>query len=152
MGASLGWLLQPDGDNHRNAFLNSPWVKAVLPIRPGMEMAALDWLMQLHVEGTDGLDEPLEAGGLTLRDQIHYLAQRIAALNSDLPASLATETVFETGFNPLAGGFRAPGTPQLPDGSPARPGMPYVLFDQWIEILPTNQVVAVEYKPEEHGG
>src|SRR5262249_11261430 len=33
-GASLGWLLQLDGDNHRNAFLNSPWVKAVVPIRP----------------------------------------------------------------------------------------------------------------------
>ena len=38
LGSSLGWLLQLDGDNLRNAFLNSPWVKAVLPIRPGREV------------------------------------------------------------------------------------------------------------------
>ncbi|MEO7155974.1 MAG: hypothetical protein ABI039_00345, partial [Vicinamibacterales bacterium] len=37
MGSSLGWLLQLDGDNMRNAFLNAPWVKAVMPIRPGKE-------------------------------------------------------------------------------------------------------------------
>ena len=35
LGSSLGWLLQLDGDNMRNAFLNAPWVKAVIPIRPG---------------------------------------------------------------------------------------------------------------------
>ncbi|MDE2389577.1 MAG: hypothetical protein KGN35_10965, partial [Betaproteobacteria bacterium] len=34
LGASLGWLLQLDGDNMRNAFLNAPWVKAVIPIHP----------------------------------------------------------------------------------------------------------------------
>ena len=33
LGSSLGWLLQLDGDNLRNAFLNAPWVKAVIPIR-----------------------------------------------------------------------------------------------------------------------
>ena len=47
MGSSLGWLLQLDGDNLRNAFLNAPWVKAVIPIRPGRgarraELAPLD--------------------------------------------------------------------------------------------------------------
>ena len=51
-----GWLLQLDGDAHRNAFLNSPWVKAVLPIRPGREAAALNWLKQAHVEGAEDLD------------------------------------------------------------------------------------------------
>src|SRR5262249_44926747 len=55
-GSSLGWILQLDGDNFRNAFLNSPWVKAVIPIRPGKESAALNWLQLAHVEGTDGLD------------------------------------------------------------------------------------------------
>ena len=39
LGSSLGWLLQLDGDNLRNAFLNAPWVKVVIPIRPGKEMA-----------------------------------------------------------------------------------------------------------------
>jgi len=28
LGSSLGWLLQLDGDNLRNAFLNAPWVKS----------------------------------------------------------------------------------------------------------------------------
>jgi len=35
--------------------LNSPWVKAVIPIRPGKEKAAIAWLRQAHVEGDDGL-------------------------------------------------------------------------------------------------
>ena len=49
---------------------------------------------------------------------------------------LATEEVFETGFDPLAGGFR--------------PARPYQVFDQWMEILPTDQVVAVQvnYNPK----
>jgi hypothetical protein len=50
-GSSLGWLMQLDGDDLRNAFLNAPWVKAVLPIRPGKELAALSWLK--HVEGKE---------------------------------------------------------------------------------------------------
>jgi hypothetical protein len=29
-----------DGDSLRNAFLNTPWVKAVIPIRTGQERAA----------------------------------------------------------------------------------------------------------------
>src|SRR5205814_7463371 len=53
LGSSLGWLLQLDGDDMRNAFLNAPWVKAVMPIRPGKERAALNWLQ--HVEGTNGI-------------------------------------------------------------------------------------------------
>ena len=38
------------------------------------------------------------------------------------------------GFDPLEGGFRAT-------------GRPFEVFDQWIEVLPTDQVVAVEYNP-----
>src|SRR5439155_15221107 len=53
-GASLGWLLQLDGDSMRNAFLNSPWVKAVIPIRPGKEMDALAWLQKAHVRARTG--------------------------------------------------------------------------------------------------
>jgi hypothetical protein len=54
-GSSLGWLLQLDGDNMRNAFLNAPWVKAVIPIRPGQEEAALNWLK--GVEGMNGITD-----------------------------------------------------------------------------------------------
>jgi hypothetical protein len=46
--------MQLDGGNLRNAFLNAPWVKAVIPIRPGKEEAALNWLQK--VEGTNGID------------------------------------------------------------------------------------------------
>jgi hypothetical protein len=40
-GSSLGWLIQMDGDDRRNEFINAAWVKAVLPIRPGHEVAAV---------------------------------------------------------------------------------------------------------------
>lgn len=56
LGSSLGWLLQLDGDNFRNAFLNAPWVKAVIPIQVGHEWKALEWLSSSTVEGADGLD------------------------------------------------------------------------------------------------
>ena len=55
LGSSLGWLLQLDGDNMRNAFLNAPWVKAVIPIRPGKEEAAINWLK--GVEGMNGITD-----------------------------------------------------------------------------------------------
>jgi hypothetical protein len=47
--------------------------------------------------------------------------------------------VFETGFNPLEGGFRDP---------KSSPGTPFALFDRWIEILPTDQLVACEVNSE----
>jgi hypothetical protein len=194
-GSSLGWILQLDGDNFRNAFLNSPWVKAVIPIRSGKESAALNWLQLAHVEGTAGLDSvyvapPAEVEAMisTIKDAIkagdgdfqstnsklrnyvdparlkvgkftiHYalrtLAYQIKRNNEDLnkpieanPAargdpvndkagSLVTEVVFEHGFDPLAGGIK------YDAGA-------FVVYDQWTEILPTDQIVAmnVEYDP-----
>src|SRR5918997_445669 len=58
LGRSLRWLLQLDGDNQRNAFLNAPWVKAVIPIRPGREKAALNWLRAVEGHENDGWDTP----------------------------------------------------------------------------------------------
>ncbi len=46
---------------------------------------------------------------------------------------LPTEKVFETGFDPI-GGFQAAG-PQ-----------PFAVFSQWLEVVPTDQIVAVEVK------
>jgi hypothetical protein len=148
MGASLGWLLQLDGDAHRNAFLNSPWVKAVIPIRFGHEAAALDWLTKAHVEGTPSLDQDLYAGPEpelrgpegapnTIRRALEIVAHTIADQNTNVQNVLQTEKVFTEGFDPLEGGFRAP--------------EPFEVFDQWIEVLPTDQVVAVEYDPAAHG-
>ena len=53
-------------------------------------------------------------------------------------ASTPIEKVFEHGFYPLKGGFKAVGE------------KPFKVSSQWIEILPTDQVVPVEveYDPK----
>jgi hypothetical protein len=163
-GSSLGWLLQLDGDNMRNAFLNAPWVKAVIPIRPGQELAAINWLK--GVEGMNGITDdviyhasnPDERGvdGTTLMDGkpmmevLKNLARRIQkkyedGLKPDVsdPALVDNENtvtatpidrVYEHGFFPLQDGFRA------------NVGDDYEVFDQWTEVLPTDQIVPVEVK------
>lgn len=163
LGASLGWLLQLDGDNLRNAFLNAPWVKAVIPIRPGREQAAINWLSQVNVEGTDGLDAvyaaspaelaeiPTDGPQPTIRDAIDHLCAKVAekhAASNEVKRFPADEIddanrvsatpvdkVFEHGFYPLQGGFRV-----IPGDEP------FEVFDQWIEVLPTDQVVPVEVR------
>lgn len=182
LGSSLGWLLQLDGDNFRNAFLNAPWVKAVIPIQEGHEWKALGWLSGSTVEGADGLSAlyqetfPGEKAGMlalmqaytewptsdlapryatldpadfTILDAIRYLivaiqAKRAAAQDkikdpSDPTLSyLPTDKVYEHGFDPLQGGFVA------------QAQVPFEIFDQWIEVLPTDQIVPVEvaYDPK----
>jgi hypothetical protein len=166
MGSSLGWLLQLDGDDLRSAFLNAPWVKAVIPIRPGRELEAMNWLQQMHIEGTDGLDADYHAppdelkkiqdalllgqAKVTIADAIRFLCAEVAAkheaslkvgrypkeeINDDNRVSATpVDKVYEHGFYPLTGGFRA------------ITGDPFEVFDQWIEVLPTDQVVPVEVK------
>lgn len=167
LGSSLGWLLQLDGDEMRNAFLNAPWVKAVIPVRPGKERAAINWLSQVGVEGSEGLDNryvasPAELAGIphagpapTIRDAINHLCDRVAAkhessrevsayppeeINDDNKVmSTPIDKVYEHGFYPLQGGFRV------------QPGeQAFEVFDQWVEVVPTDQVVPVEvaYDPK----
>ena len=143
-GSSLGWLIQIDGDERRNQFLNAAWVKAVLPIRPGHELEAIEWLEQANVEGEAGLaltypfqpGDPPEYQGKTVGAVLKMLAAELKVANTDVKNTLATEKVFEKGFDPLEGGFR--------------PAEAYQVFDQWVEVLPTDQVVAVEvnYNPK----
>jgi len=164
LGSSLGWLIQLDGDDLRNAMLNSPWVKAVIPIRIGKERAALNWLRQAHVEGQDGLDaeyaaSPDDPGELqstpghtvTVLEALEFLIGEITEADSKsrtpvvgnpaepddasnhFAGSMPTEEVFEHGFYPLAGGVRF-----------NQDGKEQVIYTQWIEILPTEQVAAVE--------
>lgn len=183
LGSSLGWVIQLDGDNLRNAFLNAPWVKAVIPVRPGKELAALNWLTRVEVEGADGLTNlyqegrpgetvemldylrdydwgvhddlrsryaTLNAEQFTLHDAIRYLAVRVkekyllSLVNPADPADpghgyLPTDRVFEKGFDPLQGGFKAIGDP-------------FEVFDQWVEVLPTDQIVAVQVKYDPQTG
>ncbi len=74
MGASLGWELQLDGDSRRNEFLNSPWVRACLPIRVGQEREALAWLTR-HADGDLGFD----AASGSIADLLADLDRRRAA-------------------------------------------------------------------------
>ncbi|MEH7306757.1 hypothetical protein [Neobacillus drentensis] len=141
LGSSLGWLLQLDGDNLRNAFLNAPWVKAVIPIRPGRENAALNWLKSIEGHDQDGWDtsylgtEP-EFQGMKMGEVLKIIADRLQQQNEDIQNVLATEKVFEHGFDHLKGGFDA--------GLDANE-----VFSQWISVLPTDQIVAVEYHPND---
>lgn len=182
LGSSLGWVLQLDGDNLRNAFLNAPWVKAVIPIRPGREWKALAWLSSDAIEGSDGLEGIYQAtdkdenkrillalkaqvwedstltsfygtmsdpAKIRIIDAIRYLILNIQERHKlslepipnpdDATMSyLPTDEVFEHGFDPLKGGFKAAGTE------------PFKIFDQWVEVLPTDQIVPVEvaYDPK----
>jgi hypothetical protein len=181
MGSSLGWLLQLDGDNNRNAFLNAPWVKAVIPIRAEHEWTALAWLSNPAIEGSEGLEDTYEAPDaekqkiltalkshiwddpaltdlyaamkkpdqVRIIDAIRYLILHVQELHResltpvpdpDEPTMsyLPTDEVFEHGFDPLQGGFKATG----PDPKIGR----FKPFDQWVEVLPTDQIVPVEVK------
>ncbi|PFP69929.1 hypothetical protein COK07_29455 [Bacillus thuringiensis] len=182
MGSSLGWLLQLDGDNLRNNFLNAPWVKAVIPVRPGKEKAALKWLQSVDIEGTDGLDaeyaateEELDAirnklsladgTPVTLKHAIDFLCMEVAEKHEeslkvktfpqdpeinddDKVTTTPIQKVFEHGFYALHGGFRAQVDGGNPD--PNNADRNFQVFDQWIEVLPTDQVVPVEvtYDPK----
>lgn len=152
LGSSLGWLLQLDGDNLRNAFLNAPWVKAIIPIRPGREKAALNWLRAIEGHENDGwnIDYPAvseedikivaelesEDKPSTIGNVLEKIAEKLENSNNDIKNVLEADKVFEHGFDPLAGGFDA--------GLPANQ-----VFSQWISVLPTDQIVAVEYKATE---
>lgn len=174
-GSSLGWLMQLDGDNMRNAFVNSPWVKAVIPIRPGKEGAALNWLQQ--VEGMDGIgDEDEYKGpdeefqginpdtGRTYRlievlkilakkiSDKHQMSLTVSALPKGIPdpknavTSTPIDWVYEHGFYPLVGGFRAKALKDKEDE------YPFEIFDQWTEVVPTDQVAAVSVKYDPKSG
>ncbi|MED1287550.1 hypothetical protein [Bacillus mycoides] len=176
LGSSLGWLIQLDGDNLRNAFLNAPWVKAVIPIRPGKEKDALEWLKQSQVEGSEGLDEIYDGDDkeafqqkyflkfgvkkeLTIEEVLTLVTEDIKEkhdeankiISEDIqvgPGETKTifysrpDEVFEKGFDPLQGGLKVSLDPD-PHKKHFR------VFDQWVEILPTDQIVAVEvnYNP-----
>ena len=173
MGSSLGWLIQLDGDNMRNAFLNAPWVKAVIPIREGKEVEAFNWLASPEIEGNRDLEAAYQpanpeelvkmrvALGLTentviiIRNAIQYLIKRVQADQAIAKKQvrdqtdpelnyLPTDEVYESGFNPIQGGFTAQETDD--DGNQK----PFKIFSQWIEVVPTDQIVPVEveYDPK----
>ncbi|MZQ80929.1 hypothetical protein GQF01_02085 [Paenibacillus sp. 5J-6] len=139
LGSSLGWLLQLDGDNLRNAFLNAPWVKAVIPIRSGREKAALNWLKSINDHENDGWDNDYLGTESRFVDKkigevLEIVADEMEQANRNFKSVLESDQVYEHGFSHLAGGFDE----SLDSSKP---------FTQAITILPTDQIVAVEYEP-----
>jgi len=112
----------------------------VIPIRPGREKAALNWLKAIEGHKDDGWDTPYlgnddpEFQGKTIGEVLEIITDRLEQQNGDIQNVLEADKVFEQGFDPLADGFDA--------GLPANQ-----VFSQWISILPTDQIVAVEYTP-----
>jgi hypothetical protein len=90
MGRSIGWHIQLDGDTRRNEFLNSPWVRTCIPIRPGNERQALAWLAK-HVEGDIGYDpskEPLKG----LLAELEVIRARETAVGAQGPEYVAVDS------------------------------------------------------------
>lgn len=126
----------------------------MLPIRPGREKGAITFLQWPEAADVDGLDEPYpfddntdppEYKRFKIKDVLLLVADKIVKEYQDslkpvpLDPSIAnskmalpTETVFAQGFNPLEGGI------DFGNGA-------FKVFSEWLEILPTDQVVAREY-------
>ena len=83
LGSSLGWMIQLDGDARRNGFINSPWLRICLPIRPTRERESIDWLAK-HVEGSFGYN-PAAAPLSDLLATMEQRRQEEAALGVNGP-------------------------------------------------------------------
>lgn len=121
LGSSLGWLMQLDGDRRRNEFLNSPWVRICLPMRPGREREAILWLAR-HLEGEVGFD--INSGPLTtLLTEIESYRTREDNLGQDGPDYVTVEST--------------PGAPE----DPATPEGVYPVIDEFEVTVPTDGFV-----------
>lgn len=72
---------------------------------------------------------------MTVGQVLDTIADAMEQSNGDIASTLEADKVFEHGFSQLAGGFDA--------GLPADQ-----VFSQWVSVLPTDQIVAVEYFPD----
>lgn len=73
---------------------------------------------------------------VTLRSQ----GEEVKPSVRDFSVDKNTNKVYEHGFYPLQGGFKV----KMNDD--------FEIFDQWVEVLPTDQVVAVEVKNDPKTG
>jgi hypothetical protein len=121
LGSSLGWLLQIDGDDRRNEFLNSPWIRVCLPVRPGQERDAVAWLAR-HIEGEIGYD-PAVAPLKDLLETIEKLRATEAALGVNGPEYVTVDST-----------VGAPADPLVPEAV-------YPIVDQFDVTVPTDGFV-----------
>jgi hypothetical protein len=76
----------------------------------------------------------------------------VSALPKGIPdpknavTSTPVDWVYEHGFYPLVGGFRAKALKDKEDE------YPFEIFDQWTEVVPTDQVAAVSVKYDPKSG
>lgn len=126
LGSSLGWEFQLDGDEERNRFINAPWVTVCVPIRTAWVSTVLPSLGRLDPSGS-----LLANYGQLVALACELLKREDPTANASVVGGV--EGVFQTGYNPLAGGI---------DLSASRPDQ---IFAEWSEVMPTDQLVAVEY-------
>jgi hypothetical protein len=121
LGSSLGWLMQLDGDNRRNEFLNSPWARVCVPMRAGREREAIHWIAR-HVEGDVGFD---------------VNKAPLSALLSDIESFRSRE-----GKLGLTGAdwVTVDATPGAP-ADPAKPEGVYPVVDEFDVTMPTDGFV-----------
>ncbi len=126
LGSSLGWLIQLDGDRRRNEFINSPWARICIPIRPSREREAIDWLAK-HMEGDVGYNS---SGGLLaeLLKEIENFRQREAYLGVEGPDYVTVDST--------------PGSPN----SPTKPEGVYPIVNEFDITVPTDGFVYDELK------
>ncbi|MCU1230972.1 MAG: hypothetical protein JWO97_3856 [Acidobacteria bacterium] len=121
LGSSLGWLMQLDGDDRRNEFLNSPWIRVCMPIRRTRERAALAWLAE-HVEGTIGYDpnaDPLRG----ILSRVEEIVESQERLGFNGPEWVTVDST--------------PGAP----ADPLRPEAVYPIIDEFEVTVPTDGFV-----------
>lgn len=121
MGSSLGWLIQMDGDTRRNEFINSPWLRICLPIRPGREQEAIGWLRS-HIEGDFGFN--VQAGPLkNLIEELEAFREKEEALGVDGPNYVTVDS-----------SVGAPAEPLTPEGV-------FPIIDEFDVTVPTDGFV-----------
>jgi hypothetical protein len=121
LGSSLGWMLQLDGDDRRNEFLNSPWIRVCMPMRPGQERDAIAWLAR-HVEGEVGYD-PAVAPLKDLLEATESVRSAEASLGLDGPEYVTVDST-----------PGAPADPLTPEGV-------FPVIDQFEVTVPTDGFV-----------
>lgn len=117
LGAGLGWLIQIDGDQQRQAFLNAPYVKAVIPLRPGHEREALEWLKL--IEGIAEDDTSMEPLVDSISKQHEKEAHRLRAI------------------------YEGAAPPADSSGAGLQIPPDHGVFSEWYEVIPTAQLVPV---------
>jgi len=128
MGSSLGWEIQIDGDSRRNEFINSPWVRVCLPVVPGREREAIDWL-RTHIEGEFGYNPdsgPLKA----LLEDLEKTREKEEALGVNGPNYVTVDSTV--------------GAPE----DPLRPEHVFPIVDEFEVTVPTDGFVYDELEIE----